>query len=86
MSGERGHVYEHGRFPAGLWVYVLPELRGIHPLSPVAGKYGETTTGIVYEALEAFEDQRALVPVLVEGSVWYVEEAYVMLVSGSEGD
>ena len=70
--------FEHARFPAGTRVYVVPDIRGIHPDSLIAGKHGITGKGIAYANLAPFENQEEKVPVVVDGHIWYVEPEYVM--------
>lgn len=70
--------FENALFPAGTQVYIVPEIRQIHPLSPVAGKHGVATTGMYHADLALFGDQLSCVPVIVDGQMWYVEREYVM--------
>lgn len=80
MAEPESYAYEHKTFPAGLTVCVDPAIRDIHPLSPVAGRVGQTCKGIAYKNLEPFEDQTAKVPVDVPGvGMYYVEEEYIRI-------
>ena len=68
--------YQHHRFRSGLNVMIDPTILEHHPLSPLAGHIVRTCIGNVYEELVC-EDQKALVPVLWNNQIFYVEEEYI---------
>jgi hypothetical protein len=73
-------------------VYIVPAIREIHPLSPVAGHHAEVAEERYYtqalDKLARVENKRYknLVPVRYEhemDNIWYVEEEYVSLKESS---
>lgn len=71
------HRYEHPAYKAGTPVRILPEYRELHPQSPVAGEVVMAWYGIKYNHPHLPQPDVDEVPVLKEGTVWYVDVKYV---------
>jgi hypothetical protein len=78
-EGSQGRIYEHHRFRAGLVVRIDEAIRGMHPLSPLAGKTCFTCLGMLSDNLGNLSEPEMLVPVYWKGQILYVEEAFVQL-------